>query len=311
MKRGVILLILAILYVSNKTEGLRCRTDEGLSHDEAKRVTRTCMRRLTSEDGDNYDEYENYDSNESGSSEFGRDRSNSHSNNNNNNRGRKNNNHKNNNRRNQNRQGSNQGRDHQGYDSNSRNNRQNWNVDWNRRYKRQIGYPYGSQTYNPFGGSAGYDFNRNSYSNSGFDFYQGSESSTANNNNHRTFDSNNNGNSFSTNNRGNSNFNSNSNDNSQSSNKSCLMQCFFEEMKMTSNEGLPDRHKVLHVITEEIRDRELKDFYTDSIQECFHILDLGNKSDKCEYSKNLVSCLSERAKTNCDDWNGSTSILFN
>lgn len=80
---------------------------------------------------------------------------------------------------------------------------------------------------------------------------------------------------------------------------------------MTSNEGFPDKHKVLHVITEEIRDRELKDFYTDSIQECFHILDLGNKSDKCDYAKNLVTCMSERAKSNCDDWNGSNNILIN
>lgn len=88
------------------------------------------------------------------------------------------------------------------------------------------------------------------------------------------------------------------------------MQCFFEEMKMTSNDGYPDRHKVLHVLTDELRSRELKDFYSDSIQECFEVLNLERKKEKCEYSRNLVTCLSERAKTNCDDWNDSENILF-
>lgn len=307
MRTAVILLIITILYVLNKTEGLRCRTDEGLSHDEVKKITRSCMRRLSSEDGENYDEYENYDSNESNSSEFGQNtRHKSHSNNHNARKSNKNHNHRHNNNQNrhQNQQGYNGG-------TNTRNTGQSWDMNWGRRFKRQMGYPYVTSInspYNPFGNNQGYDFMTSRNQNTGFDFYQGSESS--NTNNHRSFDNK----GYSMNNRGNNNFNFNSNDNSQSNNnnnRSCLMHCFFEEMKMTSNEGFPDRHKVLHVITEQIRDRELKDFYTDSIQECFHILDLGSKNDKCEYSKNLVTCLSERAKTNCDDWNGSTNVLFN
>ncbi|XP_063695630.1 general odorant-binding protein 71 [Culicoides brevitarsis] len=299
MKHGVLLLFVAVLYVlSQKALGLRCRTDEGISRDDSRRVTRTCMRRITMEDSENYDEYENYDSNESGNADYGQ---NSHSRNNN--RGRNSNNRGNshhNNRRNHHERGHNQGYDY----GNNRNGNQNWNGDYNggRRYKRQLlTYPSGMafSQYNPFGGNSGpgYDFNRNQYpsQNSNFDFFQGSES--GNNYNNR-----NNNNNY--NNRGSYNGNDNAN-------KSCLMQCFFEEMKMTSNEGFPDKHKVLHVITEEMRDRELKDFYTDSIQECFHILDLGNKSDKCDYSRNLVTCLSERAKSNCDDWNGNSSILFN
>uniref|UniRef100_A0A336K825 CSON001186 protein n=1 Tax=Culicoides sonorensis TaxID=179676 RepID=A0A336K825_CULSO len=302
MKLGFLLVIIGILmYHSN---GLRCRTDEGISKDDFRKTSRTCMRRLTSDDGENYDEYENYDTNESNSSEFGyRSQSKNNNNNKNNNRGR----HKSeneSNRRNQNRHGNHQGNDN-GYnrDNNHNNNQRNsWNGDLSRRFKRQMSYPYAgmgmSQVYSPFGNSP-YDFNsntRNQYPNNGYDWYQGSEStSNYNNNNNNGRSSNGNG--------------YNSNDNQ--SNKSCLMQCFFEEMKMTSNEGYPDRHKVLHVITEEIRDRELKEFYTDSIQECFHVLDLGNRGDKCEYSKNLVTCLSERAKINCDDWNGNSSILFN
>lgn len=81
-------------------------------------------------------------------------------------------------------------------------------------------------------------------------------------------------------------------------------------MKMTNTEGFPDRHKVLHVITDEIRDRELKDFYSDSIQECFAVMELDNKREKCQFSKNLVTCLTERAKTNCDDWNDDENLLF-
>lgn len=77
----------------------------------------------------------------------------------------------------------------------------------------------------------------------------------------------------------------------------------------TNNEGFPDKHKALHVLTKELRDHELKDFYTDSIQECFHMIDLEQRRDKCQYSKNLITCLTERAKSNCADWNGNTVIF--
>lgn len=79
----------------------------------------------------------------------------------------------------------------------------------------------------------------------------------------------------------------------------------------TNNEGFPDKHKALHVMTKELRDRELKDFYTDSIQECFHMMDIDPKlrRDNCFYSKNLITCLAERAKMNCADWDGETVIF--
>jgi hypothetical protein len=79
----------------------------------------------------------------------------------------------------------------------------------------------------------------------------------------------------------------------------------------TNNEGFPDKHKALHVLTKELRDRELKDFYTDSIQECFRMMDLEPKlhRDNCLYSKNLITCLAERAKMNCADWDGE-SVIF-
>lgn len=106
--------------------------------------------------------------------------------------------------------------------------------------------------------------------------------------------------------------NNNKNEDEWGSNQSnCLMQCFFNEMKMTTNEGFPDRHKVLRVMSEDIRDRDLKDFYTDSITECFAHLELDSKrKEKCEFSKKFVTCLTERAKANCDDWNEGASILL-
>lgn len=76
-----------------------------------------------------------------------------------------------------------------------------------------------------------------------------------------------------------------------------------------NNDGFPDKHKVLQALTRDIRDHELKDFYTDSIQECFHMIDLEQRREKCQYSKNLITCLTERAKTNCNDWDGS-SLIF-
>lgn len=138
--------------------------------------------------------------------------------------------------------------------------------------------------------------------------------------------------------------------------RACILQCFFQELRMvktvfyfhffcccfvmtiwdwsgfnfykshtkpfytfliisplhqTNNEGFPDKHKALHVLTKELRDRELKDFYTDSIQECFQMIDTDSKfhRDNCLYSKTLITCLADRAKMNCADWDGETILI--
>uniref|UniRef100_A0A182QCM5 Odorant-binding protein 29 n=1 Tax=Anopheles farauti TaxID=69004 RepID=A0A182QCM5_9DIPT len=93
--------------------------------------------------------------------------------------------------------------------------------------------------------------------------------------------------------------------------RACLMQCFFEELKATNTDGFPEKHKVLHVITKDIREHELREFYIDSIQECFHMLGMdGRLKDKCDYSMRFVTCLSDRFQSNCDDWDSITSALF-
>uniref|UniRef100_A0A182MYN7 Odorant-binding protein 29 n=1 Tax=Anopheles dirus TaxID=7168 RepID=A0A182MYN7_9DIPT len=93
--------------------------------------------------------------------------------------------------------------------------------------------------------------------------------------------------------------------------RACLMQCFFEELKATNADGFPEKHKVLHVITKDIREHELREFYVDSIQECFHMLGMDSRlKDKCEYSMRFVTCLSDRFQSNCEDWDSITSAMF-
>lgn len=63
---------------------------------------------------------------------------------------------------------------------------------------------------------------------------------------------------------------------------------------------------MLQVLTKDMRDREIKEFYVDSIQECFHVVDnmdnYNRRKDKCDMAYKIVTCLTERAKTNCDDY---------
>lgn len=44
-------------------------------------------------------------------------------------------------------------------------------------------------------------------------------------------------------------------------------------------------------MTEKIQDPELRDFIEESIIKCFHFLNSGARSEKCEFSQNLASCL--------------------
>lgn len=69
----------------------------------------------------------------------------------------------------------------------------------------------------------------------------------------------------------------------------------------------------MHVLTREIRDLELKEFYVDSIQQCFHLLEMSDQPaailhDKCQFAKQLTKCLGERARANCEDL--QNSMLF-
>lgn len=66
-----------------------------------------------------------------------------------------------------------------------------------------------------------------------------------------------------------------------------------------------------NVLATPLRDRELKDFYIDSIQECSRTMNLDPKAhrDNCLYSKNIITCLADRAKMNCADFEPE-SVIF-
>ncbi|XP_034654649.1 odorant-binding protein 59a [Drosophila subobscura] len=95
----------------------------------------------------------------------------------------------------------------------------------------------------------------------------------------------------------------------------CVAQCFFEEMNMADSNGLPDRRKVSYMLTKDLRDRELRNFFMDTVQQCFRYLENGRSSrsggNKCAQARDLVKCMSEYAKAQCDDWEEYGSLLFN
>ncbi|KPJ08606.1 hypothetical protein RR48_12359 [Papilio machaon] len=80
----------------------------------------------------------------------------------------------------------------------------------------------------------------------------------------------------------------------------CALHCFVDALKMTDDTGFPNKHLVRQVITKDIEDQELKDFLQQSADDCFQIL-RANKVNKCEFSKNLLICLTDKGKANCDD----------
>ncbi|CAG9786884.1 unnamed protein product [Diatraea saccharalis] len=100
----------------------------------------------------------------------------------------------------------------------------------------------------------------------------------------------------------------NSSSNTDMDSKACALHCFLEELEMTDEEGMPDRYLVTDVITKDVRNEDLRDFLQESIEECFQILDNEKTEDKCEFSKMLMMCLSEKGKANCDDWNENLKI---
>ncbi|CAG5045256.1 unnamed protein product [Parnassius apollo] len=81
----------------------------------------------------------------------------------------------------------------------------------------------------------------------------------------------------------------------------CALHCFMESLQMTDDSGMPNKYLVTQAITKDIQNDELKDFLQESADECFEMLS-ANREDKCEFSKNLLMCLSDKGKSNCDDW---------
>ncbi|XP_053609963.1 uncharacterized protein Obp59a [Plodia interpunctella] len=90
--------------------------------------------------------------------------------------------------------------------------------------------------------------------------------------------------------------------------KACALHCFLENLEMIGDNGMPDKYLVTHVLTKDVKNEDLRDFLQESIEECFQILDNENTEDKCEFAKNLMLCLSEKGRSNCDDWKDDLKI---
>ncbi|XP_025268141.1 general odorant-binding protein 71 [Camponotus floridanus] len=81
----------------------------------------------------------------------------------------------------------------------------------------------------------------------------------------------------------------------------CLIQCFFNELNIVDQRGFPKQDSIIQLMTHNLRNSELQDFIVEAIVECFHYLDM--RQDKCYYSQNLLTCLNEKGKERCEDWN--------
>ncbi|XP_015126597.1 general odorant-binding protein 71 isoform X2 [Diachasma alloeum] len=67
--------------------------------------------------------------------------------------------------------------------------------------------------------------------------------------------------------------------------------------------GYPERVAVTRVMTQGIQNPALRDFIEESILECFHLMPSIISCDKCAFSQNLVNCLTDKGKKECEDWN--------
>ncbi|XP_026806216.1 uncharacterized protein LOC113549219 [Rhopalosiphum maidis] len=87
----------------------------------------------------------------------------------------------------------------------------------------------------------------------------------------------------------------------------CTIHCVFNELEMLNSNSRPDKHSIVNIMTNQIKDVELKEFIQDSIDECFDALELDSHNNKCEFSKNFAVCMENKAQRNCDDWDENLS----
>ncbi|XP_011161522.2 odorant-binding protein 59a isoform X2 [Solenopsis invicta] len=96
------------------------------------------------------------------------------------------------------------------------------------------------------------------------------------------------------------------NDNSENYDKqqkqTCINQCFFNELNMVDQRGFPEQVSVIQFLTRNIHNPELQDFIEEAVIECFHYLNSDIRQNKCYFSENLVTCLIDKGKERCEDW---------
>ncbi|XP_021917551.1 AP-4 complex subunit beta-1-like isoform X3 [Zootermopsis nevadensis] len=90
----------------------------------------------------------------------------------------------------------------------------------------------------------------------------------------------------------------------------CIIHCIFQEMRMLDDSAEPDESMVIKVMTKKIRDPEVRDFIEESVEDCFELLEMDNKRNKCEYSKNLALCLEEKGRRLVETVNTPGDITY-
>ncbi|XP_039279242.1 general odorant-binding protein 71 isoform X3 [Nilaparvata lugens] len=84
----------------------------------------------------------------------------------------------------------------------------------------------------------------------------------------------------------------------------CIIHCVFQQMRMLGSGSKPDKNSVLSVMTQKIRNPELREFIQDSVNDCFEAVESEPQYQigKCDFSKKLALCMEEKGQQNCEDW---------
>ena len=73
-------------------------------------------------------------------------------------------------------------------------------------------------------------------------------------------------------------------------------------MFKTNQGDYRNRQIVTQALIKNIQNRQLSDFYGNLIHQCFRAIDSSGDREKCKISIGFFICLSEGARSNCDDW---------
>ncbi|KAL0109235.1 hypothetical protein PUN28_014371 [Cardiocondyla obscurior] len=96
-------------------------------------------------------------------------------------------------------------------------------------------------------------------------------------------------------------YNGNS-DNYGKQDQACITQCFFNELNMVDQRGFPEQLSVIQFMSRNTHNPELQDFIEEAVIECFHYLNSDMRQNKCYVSENLLTCLIDKGKERCEDW---------
>ncbi|XP_018357428.1 PREDICTED: general odorant-binding protein 71 isoform X1 [Trachymyrmex cornetzi] len=82
----------------------------------------------------------------------------------------------------------------------------------------------------------------------------------------------------------------------------CITQCFFNELNMVDQRGYPEQVSIIQFMTRNTHNPELQDLIEEAVIECYHYLDSDVRQNACYFSENLLTCLIDKGKERCEDW---------